>query len=386
MADFYEFFAGGGMARAGLGPGWRCLLANDFDPRKAASYRENWGEGGEFRLGDVAALTPQEAPGRADLAWASFPCQDLSVAGAGGGLKGARSGSFHPFWRLIEALGAEGRGPRIVALENVLGTLGSHGGADFAALCGALAQGGYRFGALAMDAALFLPQSRPRLFLIGAREEIHIPEALLGAGPQAPFHTPALRRAAAALPLQTRRKLLWWRPPPPPTRSLVLADLIEEAPGLPWDSPEETGKLLAMMAEPHRAKVAAAQAEGLRRVGTLYKRTRRDPGTGGKIQRAEIRFDGLAGCLRTPAGGSSRQTILVVEGESLRSRLLSPRETARLMGLDDAYRLPPTQGAAYHLTGDGVAAPVVRHLARHLFEPLLAAAQASEPARTCKAS
>ncbi|WP_018632447.1 DNA cytosine methyltransferase [Neomegalonema perideroedes] len=385
MADFYEFFAGGGMARAGLGPGWRCLLANDFDPRKAASYRENWGAGGEFRLGDVAALTPADAPGRADLAWASFPCQDLSVAGAGGGLKGARSGSFHPFWRLIEALGAEGRGPRLVALENVLGTLRSHDGADFAFLCGALARGGYRFGALAMDAALFLPQSRPRLFLIGVREEMAIPEALLGAGPQAPFHTPALTRAVAALPLQTRRKLLWWRPPPPPMRRETLADLIEEAPGLPWDSPEETGKLLSMMAEPHRAKVAAAQASGLRRVGTLYKRTRRD-GLGGKIQRAEIRFDGLAGCLRTPAGGSSRQTILVVEGESLRSRLLSPRETARLMGLGEGYRLPKLPGAAYHLTGDGVAAPVVRHLARHIFEPLLAAAQTPEAVSACKAS
>lgn len=372
------------MARAGLGPGWRCLLANDFDPRKAAAYRENWGEAGEFRLGDVAGLRPEDAPGRADLAWASFPCQDLSVAGAGGGLKGARSGSFHPFWRLIEALGAEGRAPRIVALENVLGTLGSHGGRDFAHLCGALARGGYRFGALAIDAALFLPQSRPRLFLIGARAEIPIPEALLCAEPQDPFHTAPLRRAAAALAPEARRALVWWRPPPPPPRRAVLADLVEDSPqGLSWDAPEATRKLIAMMTEPHRAKIAAALAEGGRRVGTLYKRTRRDPETGAKVQRAEVRFDGLAGCLRTPAGGSSRQTILVIEGGELRSRLLSPRETARLMGLSDAYALPKAQGAAYHLTGDGVAAPVVRHLARHLFEPLLAAA---DQASACKAS
>lgn len=34
MALFYEFFAGGGMARAGLGEGWRCMFANDFGPKK----------------------------------------------------------------------------------------------------------------------------------------------------------------------------------------------------------------------------------------------------------------------------------------------------------------------------------------------------------------
>ena len=41
---FYEFFAGGGMARAGLGPGWCCVFANDMDAKKASSYRANWGD------------------------------------------------------------------------------------------------------------------------------------------------------------------------------------------------------------------------------------------------------------------------------------------------------------------------------------------------------
>ena len=90
------------------------------------------------------------------------------------------------------------------------------------------------------------------------------------------------------------------------------------------------------------------------------------------MQRAEIRFDDIAGCLRTPAGGSSRQVIMVVNGKSVRSRLISPRETARLMGISDSYALPSNYNEAYHLTGDGVAVPVVRHLARHIFEPLLA--------------
>jgi DNA (cytosine-5)-methyltransferase 1 len=91
------------------------------------------------------------------------------------------------------------------------------------------------------------------------------------------------------------------------------------------------------------------------------------------VQRAEVRFDDVAGCLRTPAGGSSRQTIIVVDGAKVRTRLISTRETARLMGLQDEYKLPKNYNEAYHLTGDGVAVPVVRHLAEHLFEPILTA-------------
>jgi DNA (cytosine-5)-methyltransferase 1 len=106
-------------------------------------------------------------------------------------------------------------------------------------------------------------------------------------------------------------------------------------------------------------------------VGTLYRRTRPDPDSGLKRQRAEVRFDGIAGCLRTPAGGSSRQVVVVVEGRKVRTRLLSARETARLMGVPDDYPLPPRYNEAYHLFGDGVAVPVVSWLARHLLQPLL---------------
>lgn len=105
-------------------------------------------------------------------------------------------------------------------------------------------------------------------------------------------------------------------------------------------------------------------------VGGIYKRTRLDE-NGRKVQRAEVRFDDVAGCLRTPAGGSSRQLILVVEGNKVRSRLISSRETARLMGLPDEYELPENYNEAYHLTGDGVAVPVVRFLAEHILGPVI---------------
>jgi DNA (cytosine-5)-methyltransferase 1 len=372
LATFYEFFAGGGMARAGLGPGWTCLFANDFDARKAASYAENWGGDG-LLVGDVATVTTADLPARADLAWASFPCQDLSLAGAGAGLSGARSGSFWPFRDLMRTLGAEGRAPRLIVLENVAGALTSSGGRDFAAIGAALSDAGYRFGALVIDAARFVPQSRPRLFIVAAHASRRIPEALTGPTPDQVWPSAALGAAHDGLPEAARAAWVWWRLPAPPPRNAVFSDLIEASPqGVAWRSPAETRRLLDLMSPVNLAKVEAAARAGRRMIGAVYRRTRPD-GAGGRLQRAEVRFDDVAGCLRTPAGGSSRQVVLIVDGAEIRSRLLSPREAARLMGLQDDYRLPANANEAYHLVGDGVVAPVVRFLAAHILEPILAA-------------
>ncbi len=370
--SYYEFFAGGGMARAGLGPEWRCVFANDFDFKKAASYQANWDRSGStvLKVCDINDVTANELPESVDLAWASFPCQDLSLAGGGAGLAGKRSGTFYPFWDIVSDLIVQKRAPRIVALENVTGTLTSHGGKDFEAICKTFAANGYHYGALVIDAALFVPHSRPRLFIVGVRHEMPLDPALVAPGPIAPFHSRSLQAAYARLDDDTKKNWLWWNMPTPPRRNNVFADLIEQQPeSVEWHNAEETARLLGQMSPLNLAKVESAKRAGRVMVGTVYKRTRIESGV--KRQRAEVRFDDLAGCLRTPAGGSSRQVILVVDGKRIRSRLISSRETARLMGLSDTYILPKRYNEAYHLTGDGVAVPVVRHLARHVIEPLL---------------
>jgi DNA (cytosine-5)-methyltransferase 1 len=371
MPSFYEFFAGGGMARAGLGSDWICLFANDFDAKKGLTYQWNWGAAGELRVGDIRQVKSAELPGRADLMWGSFPCQDLSLAGVGAGLGGARSGTFYPFWDVAAGLIEAGRAPKIIALENVLGTLTSHCGRDFEVICETFAKAGYRFGALVINAAHFLPHSRPRLFLIGVHESVRVDPAFLAPAPIEPFHTPALQRAIGRVGGDAARSMVWWNIPSPPWRNATFADFIEEHPtSVEWHSEARRDQIVGMMSPVNLAKLEAAKRAGRRMVGGVYLRTRRDE-RGNRIQRAEVRFDDIAGCLRTPAGGSSRQVIMVVDGERVRTRLISARETARLMGLDDSYVLPKAYNEAYHLTGDGVAVPVVRHLAAHLFEPLL---------------
>lgn len=358
------------MARAGLDPDWSCAFANDFDQRKVDCYASNWGSN-EVVCGDIGKLKVQELPGQADLVWASFPCQDLSLAGGGAGLRGNRSGTFWPFWSLMQALIEDDRRPPIVVLENVLGALTSHGGKDFAALCEALAQAEYTVGAVVMDAAKFLPHSRPRLFVIGLHSATEIPASLRLAAPNGEWHTSALVAAHARLSAEAQANWAWWNLPKASGRVQALSEIIGDSPNdVRWHDEAETQKLIDMMAPLHKQKVEAAQRNGKRIVGTLYRRTRRSE-TGEKVQRAEVRFDQTAGCLRTPAGGSSRQTVIVIDGPKIRTRLISARETARLMGLPDSYELPTRYNEAYHLTGDGVAVPVVRHLSRNLLLPLL---------------
>jgi DNA (cytosine-5)-methyltransferase 1 len=366
---FYDFFAGGGMANIGLGERWQCLLANDYDAKKAEAYRINFPPGHELIERDVFELTTDDLPPGAKLAWASFPCQDLSLAGKGRGLKGHRSGSFWGFWRLMTGLISEGRPVPIIVLENVTGTISANKGEDFRTLLEALTSAGYRAGPLVINAHHFIPQSRPRLFIVAVRENIFT-EGLTASLPHTLWHPKVLQRAYLQLPKSVQRSWIWWRLPIPETREQQLIDLLEENPtGVQWHSPEQTQRLLDLMDENNRAKVKWAQQQNRRIAGTIYKRIRKDK-TGQRHQRAELRLDGVSGCLRTARGGSSRQIVMIIEGDSIHSRLISPREGARLMGLPDSYKLPEKYNEAFNLLGDGLAVPVISWLERFLLGPL----------------
>ncbi len=360
---FYEFFAGGGLARLGLGQRWTCLLANDICAKKAAAYRGNFGTSPELVVDDIRRLSCAHLPSGAALAWASFPCQDLSLAGNGRGLAGERSGTFLPFWTLIDGLARRGRPVPVVVIENVVGALSSNGGADFRLLFEIITGSGYYGGALVMDAIHFVPQSRPRLFIVAVHESCGTPA---GGQISETWHTPRLRAAYSRLPGTLRRRWIWWTLPHPPPRNSSLSDILER--GAPWHSSGETDRILSLMSERHLAKIHAALASGRPQIGAVYKRIRVENGR--RVQRAEVRFDGVSGCLRTPAGGSSRQIIIRVEGGQVRTRLLTPREAARLMGVPDSYCLPARYNEAYHLMGDGVVVPAVAWLERFLLRRL----------------
>lgn len=83
-----EFFAGVGLARIGLdNAGFETAWANDISPDKAAMYRAQFDDD-VMEVGDVNDVDVAGLPA-ADLAWASSPCTDLSLAGNRTGLAGA---------------------------------------------------------------------------------------------------------------------------------------------------------------------------------------------------------------------------------------------------------------------------------------------------------
>jgi DNA (cytosine-5)-methyltransferase 1 len=345
---FAEFFAGGGMARQGFGSEWRCVLANDNHPGKTRAYVYNHGKD-HFHYGPVAKLTPADVPGMVDCGWSSSPCQDVSLAGARAGLSGKRSSAFWDWWRLVEELNVEGRAFRILALENVPGLLSSNDGADIAAVRQAYESEGYVCEIVKINARHFVPQSRDRVFAIGVRREFGINLASYVA------------RAIEALPKSSNQSL---------------ADVLEPAPCHPA---VKTAEILSLMEPVHLAKIEEARRAGRWVIGAYSIRGRK--GADGKLHsRAEVRFD-VASAFRTIGGGSSRQGLIAVNGAIIRTRLFTPREAARAMGLPDSYRLPTHIKDALSLIGDGVSPPVVRHLAEHVLEPILAKVRGTSPGR-----
>ena len=366
---FAEFFAGIGLVRLGLaGGGWRCVYANDHDPRKRRMHADHFGAGEPYHLGDiwdtdavVAALGPPPT-----LATASFPCTDLSLAGRGDGLGGRQSSTFFAFTEVLRRL--DGRRPKLLMLENVLGLLTSRGGDDFRTACGELASLGYWLDAMVVDARRFVPQSRPRVFVFGFHRSVLGPPLVAAPGrgwDEAVRRGARLRPASlAALCGQFPLATGWATVPldPPPQGDAALADLIDTGDEQDWWDEADVRRHHDMMEGPSRGRVDRLLAEPGLALGTAFRRTRR-----GRM-RTEVRFD-VAGCLRTPKGGSARQIVVAAGAGRLRMRWMSAREYARLQGAGD-YVIAVPQSQALHGFGDAVCVPAVAWLDRHVLTPV----------------
>lgn len=365
-----DFFAGSGLVRSGLAPEFETLWANDNSSKKQAVYVANHPPD-EFHLGDIEDVRGRDLPA-ADLAWASFPCQDLSLAGNLTGMKaGTRSGLFWEWVRVLEELAQHGKRPPVLVAENVVGFVVAHGGKHFEQAYYALRNLGYRVGAVVIDAQRFVPQSRRRAFVIAVSEDIAL-DGLSQKLPSEPFHPSGLIRTSYIV---NDPEWVWWSLPNPIRRTTTFSDYCER--DAACDPPSKTSELRAMLSPLNKKKLDSAVRLGTHFAGTGYRRTRPDE-RGAKVQRLEIRFDGLAGCLRTPNGGSSRQTVMLVEGGAVRSRLMTVRECARLMGAPDTYKLQGSYNDCYRAMGDAVVVPVTRWLTRHLLSPLAARCVAAQ--------
>lgn len=367
---FLEFFAGVGLVNLGLrSSGWECVYANDISQKKREMYLDQFPSVTHYHCEDIwkTESVLQQISERAMLATASFPCTDLSLAGQMRGLDGKHSGTLFGFIRAMQRLKERGLMPPIVMLENVVGLVSGKSGEEFKKTCRAVAELGYYIDAMIVDAKHFVPQSRPRLFIIGVMPEALSPHARDSENWRAEMERrnsaagKKLYEAMRSMPLATGW-IAFHLPTLPPVRN-NLAAYIDTDHEQSWWSEEEVAKHLNRTSKPHRQRLEELQRSRQTWVGTGFRRIRE--GT----TRVEVRFDGIAGCLRTANGGSARQIVIVLQHGSLRMRWMTPREYARLQGAPDFKIL---QGINQSLTGfgDGVCVPVIEWIDANILSPV----------------
>lgn len=354
-----EFFAGVGLARMGLErSGFQVVWANDLEAFKYNMYAGQFSRDGshDFVLGDIANVHGDDMPD-VDLAWSSFPCTDLSLAGNRAGLAGKHSSTFYQFTRVLEEMGE--RRPEVVALENVTALANSHGGEDLAAAVRELNRLGYSVDVLTLDARRFVPQSRPRIFLVAAMtppEDSPLPNSELRPDwLQGVFGDPALRTHRAALPA----------PPAPLTTGLSeYVDMIPAEDPRWWDN-IRTQKFLDSLSPAQEVRLQSLSSAPAVSYRTAYRRTR----NGSPMW--EIRADDISGCLRTARGGSSKQAVVRAGRGRVQVRWMTAREYARLMGAGE-YNLDGLRDS--HILfgfGDAVCVDAVAWLGQHYLKPLV---------------
>jgi len=362
LPTFVDFFAGSGLVTEGARQSCLPVWSNDICGKKGDIYTANH-DSGHFHLGSIEEVNGSTMP-QGEIVWASFPCQDLSLAGKMGGLGASRSGLF---WEWLRVLDEMPETPKVIALENVTGLLSSNGGADYRLLHQALRARSYKVGPMLIDARHWLPQSRPRVFVVAVHEDVDTADF-------EEFGSSWLHPQSVTQAISTLEGSVFWSMPFPKERPKSLSEIID------WKAPvfdqAKTERLLSIIALSHLARLESIP-KSQRAVFPGYRRTRN-----GK-QVLELRFDNISGCLRTAEGGSSRQFLILHENGNWSARLITTREAARLMGAPDSYKLSANYNEAYSAMGDAVAVPVVRHLAEHLLAPLAKLSQ-SHAKRTRK--
>jgi DNA (cytosine-5)-methyltransferase 1 len=359
LVRFAEFFAGIGLVRAALGPlGFQALWANDIQRVKKEQYIANHPEDG-FVLEDVRKVEGRSLPHGLELLTSSFPCIDLSLAGNRGGLAGKHSGVFWEFARVVGELPMV---PRMILIENVTGFASSHGGNDLQAALKELTSLGYSCDLLTIDARHFVPQSRPRMFIIGISGEL--PEGCHPGVPDLSDVRPqwiadAYRRNSAAT-------LHYWELPSLPTGPRDLSAVVEEIDSGDdrwWEEPRLSAFLESL------SPIQAARLHQLKQLPATYRTAYRRTRDGKPVW--EMRRDGIAGCLRTTGGGSSKQALVVVGDGKVRVRWMTAREYARLMGASHYALDGVTDNQAQFGFGDAVVVDVIRWIGQHYLLPVL---------------
>lgn len=263
----------------------------------------------DIREIETSALPP------VDILTAGFPCQPFSVAGTAKyrslgrkrGFEDERQGTL--FFEALRLL-RECR-PLAFVLENVKRLAGMQ---EFQVILRYLEEAGYKVHHTIVDASLYVPQNRERLFIVGFDRKRF--------GSRTNF---TFRFA-------------------PPERRLRLADILE---------PEVPNKYVL--------------SDKLWNFLQEHKRKHALHGNGYGYRIADVNGTAATLCARYGKDGGD---ILIDRGPGKNPRRLTPRECARLMGFPDSFVIPVSDTQAYRQFGNSIVVPVAEEVALNVLETL----------------
>lgn len=308
---FSDFFAGIGGIRLALERcGGKCVFSSEWDRYAQKTYCENFGE---IPHGDITKIKASDIPDH-DVLAAGFPCQPFSIAGISKKKSLNMPVGFDDkkqgsmFFEVIRIL--KSKKPKAFLLENVKNLKTHDKGRAFQVIHDSLEDIGYHVHSDILDARTVVPQHRERLFIVGFKNNVDF------SFPKIKDRNPKLRR--------------------------ILQKKVDKK----YTLTKGVWRALKRHAAHHKSKgngfgYGIADPEGTSR--TLSARYYKDGGE-----------------------------ILISQGRGRRPRRLSPRECARLMGFDDAFKISEVSDhQLYKQFGNSVAVPVVEKVAEEMVKSMM---------------
>ena len=266
---------------------------------------------------DVKLLDGYDFKNKVDLFVGGSPCQSFSIAGARGGFEDARGTLFYEYARLVREIQ-----PKIFIYENVYGVLTHDKGNTWKVMQDIFNELGYYYKWSILDARNYgIPQGRRRLFVVG---------------------------------FKSKKEYEKFEFPKPIKLNLTMQDLLlENAKEGNVQFKDGELKVLSKVGQKTNEKLFLSQ----KLIDYIL-----CPGTKNFYHDdAEIDLP-IARALLSTMGNTHRASVNNYVTTNGRIRALDPRETHRLMGFPDTYKIVVSKAQAYKQSGNSIVVSVLKHI------------------------
>lgn len=286
------------------------------------SYKANYEIVDDNFFYDIKLLDGTDFESKIDLFVGGSPCQSFSAIGTRGGFEDARGTLFYEFVRLINEIK-----PKVFLYENVHGVLTHDKGNTWKVMENIFHELGYNWGSAILDSRNYgIPQGRRRIFVVGFREKVDFDKFSF---------------------------------PEPKDLKLEMKDLLLDmvAEGLLKD---ENGELCAIKNNGEEVPENYYLSEKLLKYCL-------SPGTKNFMHHNSKIDLPIARALLSTMGNSHRSSVNNYVTTNNRVRALHQRETHRLMGFPDSYKIVVSKAQAYKQSGNSIVVDVLMALIKSIF-------------------